>query len=181
MGLLNKFSKAVSEAAVSAGTSATTSVAIKKFEMELSDLNNKYDECYLIIGKRIAEFIRNGNEIDDERVKGAFERILKFDQKKSELESQIKELKGDKSLAVDAKKLVEVEEEAEKEIAKFKELLDMGVDTQEEYDRKVATCRNKVENYKKLDALDKALAKKLISEEDYMAKKAAILGQNIFE
>jgi hypothetical protein len=52
----------------------------------------------------------------------------------------------------------------------------MGVDTQEEYDRKVATCRNKVENYKKLDALDKALAKKLISEEDYMAKKAAILG-----
>ena len=49
--------------------------------------------------------------------------------------------------------LVEVEEEAENEIGKFKELLDMGVDTQEEYDRKVATCRNKVENYKKLDAL----------------------------
>jgi len=175
MGLLNKFSKAVSEVAVSAGTSATTSVSIKKFEMELSDLNNKYDECYLIIGKRIAEFIRNGNEIDDARVKGAFERILRFDQKKAELESQIKVLKGDKILAVDAKKLVEVEEEAENEIAKFKELLDMGVDTQEEYDRKVAICRNKVENYKKLDALDKALGKKLISEEDYMAKRSAIL------
>jgi hypothetical protein len=181
MGLFDKFSKAVSEAAISAGTSATTSVAIKKIEMELTDLNNKYDECYLIIGKRIAEFIRNGNEIDDARVKGAFERISQFDIKKSELESRIKELKGDKILAIDAKKLVEVEEDAENEIAKCKELLDMGVDTQEEYDRKVATHRNKVGNYKKLDAIDKALAKKLISVDDYMAKKAAILGQNVVE
>ena len=179
MGLFSKVAQSVSNAAVSAGSSATRTAGIKKIEMELSDLNNRYDECYLIIGKRIAESLRNGEEIDDAKVNEAFGRITKFDTKKSEMEAEIRELKGESDLATEAKRLVEIEEEVEKEITKCKELLEMGVDNQEEYDRKVATLRNKVDNFKQLDALDKALTKKLISEDDYKAKKAVILGKDV--
>jgi hypothetical protein len=179
MGLFDKVGKKVSEAAVSAGNSASRGASLKKAEMELSDLINKYDECYLIIGKRIAEFMRNGDDIEDTKINEAFTRITKFDQKKSEIEATIREIKGEKELATEAKKLVELEEEVEKEIAKCKELLEMGVDSQEEYDRKVAVLQNKVKHHNQLSALDTALSKKLISEEDYKIKKAAILGQDI--
>jgi len=179
MGIFDKVTKSVSEAVVSAGTSATRTASLKKAEMELSDLNNRYDECYIIIGKRIAEFMRNGEDIDDARVKDAFGRIAKFDNKKSEIEATIRDLKGEKDLATEAQRLSEVEEEVAKEISKCKELLEMGVDSQEEYDRKVATFSNKVTNFKQLGALDTAFAKKLISEDDYKSKKAAILGKDV--
>jgi hypothetical protein len=181
MGMFDAIKKGVTEAAVSAGTGAVQSGAIKKAEMELSDLNNKYDECYIIIGKRIAESLRSGEESSDAKVTEAFQRIQKFDLKKSELETKIREIKGEKGELVEAAKLVKIEAEVEKEIAKCKELVDIGVDSQEEYDQKVATLRNKVTNFKKLDALDNALAKKLISEEDYKKKKASLLGQDIVE
>jgi hypothetical protein len=179
MGLFDKVTKSVSDMAASAGTSAVQTASIKKAEMELADLNNKYDECHIIIGKRIAEFMRNGEEISDVRVKEAFDRIVKFDEKKSELEAKLRELKGEKEFTTEAIRLVEAEEAAEKEIAKCKELLEMGVDTQEEYDRKVGALRNKVDYFKQLAALEKAMAKKLISEDEYKAKKAAILGRDV--
>ena len=79
----------------------------------------------------------------------------------------------------EASRLVALEEKVEKEIAKCKELLDMGVDTQDEYDRKVAALRNKVTNFKQIEALEKAVSKKLISEDEYKRKKAAVLGQEV--
>jgi hypothetical protein len=53
------------------------------------------------------------------------------------------------------------------------------VDSQEDFDRKVATIRNKVTHYKKLDALDQALVRQLITEDIYKAKKAEILGEPV--
>ena len=181
MGVFDAIKKGVTDAAVSAGTGAAQSGAIKKAEMELADLLNKYDECYMIIGKRIAESLRSGDESSDAKVTEAFQRIQNFDLKRSELEVKIREIKGEKQEMVEAAKLVKVEEEVEKEIAKCKELLEIGVDSQDEYDRKVATLRNKVSNFKQLDALDQALSKKLISEDDYKTKKARLLGQDIVE
>lgn len=176
MGMLDAIKKGVTEAAISAGTGAVQTGAIKKTEMEIADLNNKYDECYIIIGKRITESLRSGEEHSDAKVNEAYERIKKFDVKKSELEAKLREIKGEKEGKLEAAKLVKIEEEVEKEIAKCKELLDIGVDSQEEYEQKVAVLQNRVTNFKKLEALDQALAKNLISEEDYSKKKAALLG-----
>jgi uncharacterized membrane protein len=53
------------------------------------------------------------------------------------------------------------------------------VDTQDEFDRKVALIRNRVTHHKRLDALKEALAKGLITESDFKAKTAAILGQPV--
>jgi hypothetical protein len=181
MGVFDAIKKGVTEAAVSAGTGAAQTGAIKKAEMELADVINRYDECYIIIGKRIAESLRSGEESSDDRVTEAFQRIQTFDLKRSELEARIREIKGEKEGLVEAGKLVKVEEEVEKEIAKCKELLEIGVDSQDEYDQKVATLRNKVTNFKKMDALEQALAKKLISQDDYDTKVASLLGQDIVE
>lgn len=181
MGIFNKVKKGVVGAAVSAGSNVTNTAGIKKAEMELSNLMNKYDECYLIIGKRIAEFMRNGEDIDDAKVNEAFMRITKFDAQKSELETQIKEIKQGKEQLVEAQKLVAIEEEVDKEIAKCKELLDMGVDSQEDYDRKVASLRNKVKFAGQLNKLDQALSKKLITEDVYKQKRAAILGEEVVD
>ena len=60
-------------------------------------------------------------------------------------------------------------------------MLELGVDTQDEFDRKVAALRNKVIHFKKIDALDQALSKGLINEDVYKSKKAAILGLDIVE
>lgn len=179
MGLLKKVTKGVTGAAINAGSSASRTAALKKAEMELADLTNRYDECYLIIGKRISEFLRNGDEIEDSRVQEAFSRITKFDANKAELENKIRELKGEADLTTEAKKLAELEEEVEKEISKCKELLEMGVDTQDDYDRKVATFQNKINNFKQLDAIEQAFKKKLISKEEYLSKKSTILGQDV--
>ena len=175
MGLLNN----VTKAAVSAGATAARGTAQKKAELELTNLKNRYDEFYIIIGKRIAEFLRNGEEIKDPKVKQAFERIAKFDMRKAELEVRIREFKGEGVELGEASRLVAIEEKVEKEVAKCKELLDMGVDTQDEYDRKVAALRNKVTNFKQIEALEKAVSKKLISEDEYKRKKAAVLGQEV--
>lgn len=181
MGLLDKVKKGVSDAAVSAGSGAVQTAALKRLEVELSDLNNRFDECYLIIGKRIAESIRNGDEVNDAKVNEAFGRIQNFDLKKAELEAKIREMKSESTSLEEARKLAAVEAEVEKEIDKAKELLEIGVDTQDDYDRKVATLRNRVTHFKQLDALDRALAKKLISDDDFKKKRAAILGQDIVE
>ena len=179
MGLFDKVVKGVSNVAASASVNAVNSVNAKKIEVEISDLNNKYNECYIIIGKRIADSLRTGDSHGDPKVNEAFTRIKGFDQKKSELEAKLRELKGESAALSDASKLVAVEAEAEKEIEKCKHLLDLGVDSQEDFDRKVATIRNKVTHYKKLDALDQALARQLITEDIYKAKKAEILGEPV--
>jgi hypothetical protein len=179
MGLFDKVLKNVSEVAVSAGVSAGNAVAMKKLEAELADVNSKYDECYIIIGKRVSESLRNGEDVSDPQVKQAFVRISSFDSKKAEIESKIRELKGDEAQREEAAKLLAVEAEAEKEIEKCKQLLELGVDAQDEFDRKVALIRNRVTHHKRLDALKEALAKGLITESDFKAKTAAILGQPV--
>lgn len=181
MSFLDRVKKGVSEAAASAGVGVVQSTAIKKAEMELSDIINRYDECYIIIGKRISESIRNGEEINDAKVLEAFGRIQKFDLKKAELETKIREMKSDATSADEAKRLAEIEKEVDNEIAKAKELFEIGVDTQSEYDRKVAGLRNRITHFKQLNALDMAFNKKLITEEEYKKKRANLLGQDIVE
>ncbi len=164
MGLFEKIGHAVSRAAVSTGTDVMHSAALKKAEMELSEIVNRYDDCYIIIGKRIAEFLRSGETIEDPKVQQAFERIKKLDLEKAEKESAIHELKGASMEASEAEALVALEAEVEHDVRKCKELLDMGVDSQEEHDRRVATLHNKLKNFKQLRALDQARRKGLISD-----------------
>ena len=88
MGLFEKIGHAVSRAAVSAGSDVVHSAALRKAEMELSELVNRYDDCYIIIGKRIAEYLRNGETIEDPKVQQAFERIKKLDLERAEKEKR---------------------------------------------------------------------------------------------
>ena len=179
MGLLNKVTRYATGAVVSASTTAVKSTVIKKTQIELQDITNKYDECYLIIGKRIAEFLRNGETVDDPKVNEAFKRILVFDKKKAELEETIRNLVGEQDVMSEAQRLADIEREVEEEVAKCKQLLDMGVDCQDEYDRKIAVLQNRVDNFKRIEALDKALSTGLITEMEYRQKKAAILSEAV--
>jgi hypothetical protein len=177
--MFNKIKSGVVNAAASATTSAVKNTAIATKEAELKTLINGYEECYIIIGKRISESLRNGEENSDAKVNDAFKRILGFDDKRSELEDQIRELRGDKRGNSEAEDLLQVENEVEAEIKKCKELLDIGVDEQDDYDRKVATLQNRVTHFQKIRALDAALSKKLITEAVYNQKKVALLGEDI--
>ena len=179
MSMFNKLKSGVASAAANATTSAVKNTAIATAEAELKTLLGRYDECYIIIGKRISESLRNGDEIADEKVNGAFERIMSFDGKRAELEDKLRELKGEKRDSNEADALLQVEKEVEAEIAKCKELLDIGVDDQDDYDRKVATLQNRVTHFKKLRALDAALSKGLITDDVYNQKKAALLGEDV--
>lgn len=179
MGVFDKIGKAVSKAAVSTGSGVARAAALKKAEVELADLENRYTECYVIIGKRISEALRSGEQIADHRVNEAFARILRFDEEKAEKEALIRELKGASSQLSEAEALVAVEEEVEREIKKCRELLELGVDAQEDYDRKVAVLRNRIIHFKKLRSLDEALAKSLISAEEFKQKRVALLGQPV--
>ncbi len=144
--------------------------------MELGEIENRYNDGYLIIGKRIAEVLRNGEDISDPKVQEAFQRIKKLDGEKAEKEAVIRELKGDAADSTEPEDLVALEKEVDNEIAKCKEVLAMGVDSQEECDRKVAVLRNMLDHFKQLRNLNQARAKKLISEDEYKKKKAALLG-----
>lgn len=179
MGLFEKIGHAVSRAAVSAGSDVVHSAALRKAELEVSELVNRYDDCYIIIGKRIAEYLRNGETIEDPKVQQAFERIKKLDLERAEKESVIRDLKGASMEASEAEELVALEAEVEHDVRKCKELVDMGVDSQEEFDRRVATLRNKVKNFKQLRALDHAHRKGLIADDEYKRKTAALLGQPV--
>ena len=181
MGVFDKVSKAVSKAAISTGSGVARTAALKKAEVELADLENRYTECYIVIGKRVSEVLRSGEEIADAKVNDAFKRIQKFDREKAEKEAIIRELKGATTELTEAEALVAVEEEVESDIKKCRELLEIGVDSQEDYNRKVAVLRNKVIHFKKLRAFDAALSKNLITEEEYKQKRAALLGQSIKE
>ncbi len=179
MSLFKKVSGAFTGAVVSASNNVVKGATIKKAQIELQDINNRYDECYIIIGKRIADFLRNGETIDDAKVNEAFTRILKFDKKKSELEETIKCLSEEQDALSDAETLIDIEKEVEQKIENYKSLLNNGIYSQEEYDLKVAVLQNRVNNYKLLDSLDKALAGGLISEAEYSQKKADILSRQI--
>ncbi len=181
MGLFDKVKKSVSKTTTELSTNFSKRSEMNKLETELEDINNRYNDCYLIIGKRIAEFLRQGEDIDDAKVNEAFGRIVKFDNRKFEIEAKLKEFKGDDALRRDAQELALAEEEAETEIKKLKDLLDSGVYDQEEYDRKVALVRNKVKYYKQLKALDQAFHKELIKFDEYKEKKAKLLGTEIEE
>ena len=179
--MFRKIGNAISGSAVAAGSNLAIAAQIKKCELDLAQVDNRYSDSYIIIGKRVSEFLRAGEEMDDPKIKEAFERISKLDVERSELELRLKELKGTIADSDEAEDRVAMEADIEKDIAKYKTLLDMGVDSQEEYDRKVATLRNKATNFKQLRALDLALTKGLLSPEDYKSKKAALLGQSVTE
>jgi predicted RNase H-like nuclease (RuvC/YqgF family) len=181
MNIFNKIGSAISGTAVSAGSNLALSAQVKKCELDLAQVESRFTDSYIIIGKRVSEFLRAGDEMDDPKIKEAFGRISKLDTEKSELEHRLKELKGTIAGVDEAADLIAMEADIEKDISKYKKLLDMGVDSQEEYDRKVAMLRNKANNFKKLRALDLALSKGLISPEDFKIKKAMILGQNVVE
>jgi hypothetical protein len=176
MGLLDKLWHAVSSATVSTGAGVIRVAALKKAQLELGEIENRYNDGYLIIGKRIAEVLRNGEDISDPKVQEAFQRIKKLDGEKAEKEAVIRELKGDAADSTEPEDLVALEKEVDNEIAKCKEVLAMGVDSQEECDRKVAVLRNMLDHFKQLRNLNQARAKKLISEDEYKKKKAALLG-----
>jgi hypothetical protein len=181
MGLLDKIGHAVSKAAISAGTDVVRSATLKKDELELSEIINRYDECYIIIGKRIAAYLRNGETIEDAEVQQAFERIKKLDLEKAEKEQVIRDLKSAASDASEAEELLALEATVEKDVQKCKERLEMGVDSQQEFDRHVAALRNKIKNFKQHRALDQARKKGLISEDEHQRKTAALLVQPIIE
>ena len=179
MSMFNKIKSGVASAAANATTSAVKNTGIATKEAELKSLLSRYDDCYIIIGKRISESLRNGNDTADARVNDAFKKIMSYDSKRSELEDQLKELKGEKNEKNEAEELLEVESEVEAEIAKCKELLDIGVDEQSDYDRKVAALQNRVTHFQKIRALDAALSKKLITDDIYNQKKSALLGESV--
>ena len=97
---------------------------------------------------------------------------------KSELEDKLRELKGRNAIAMRLTPCFRLRKKLKLKL-QSKELLDIGVDDQDDYDRKVATLQNRVTHFKKLRALDAALSKGLITDDVYNQKKAALLGEDV--
>lgn len=181
MGFLDKVKQSVVQTAASTAKVGMDKLGLAKLEAEMIDLTKRLEIEYIRIGKRVSEFLRQGEEMEDPTIQAAFQGVQKLDAEIAQKEVEIRKVKGEAADRVETAILLEKEAKAEQEIAKLKQLLDSGVYDQAEYDMKVAMFRNEIANFKKLRALEDAYQKKLIDESEYKTKRAQILGQNIVE
>ncbi|ELS01691.1 hypothetical protein Xen7305DRAFT_00013960 [Xenococcus sp. PCC 7305] len=165
-----------SEAATTGLATSQRQDEMSKLEVQKREVELKLEKNYTLIGQQVADTLRRAETVDQNLLQSLFSPIAKLDREKEEILAKIKEIKAKQADQLKAQALIRVKKEVENEIAKLKELRDLDVIDQTEFEVTQAKLNKPVVNFERLYNLKIAFERNLITQEEYIERKEVLDG-----
>lgn len=147
---------------------------ISKLEIKLKEVELKLEKNYTLIGQGVADILRKTEVVEQDFLESLFSPIQKLDLEREQISEVIKEIKAKQAEQLKAQELIQLKKEVENEVKKLKELKDLNVIDEDEFDLTQAKLNKRIHNFEKLYNLKIAYERNLISHDDYINKKATL-------
>ena len=175
---LNNLGRVISEglSEVSTQTSAESkrNEEISNLEIKLKEIDLKLEKNYSLLGQAVADTLRRVESVDRESLMPLFHPIKDLDYERGQILAAIKEIKAKQADQLKAQELLNIKKQVQEEIQKLKELKDLGVIDEDEFEVSQAKLNKRISNFDKLHSLKTALERGLINQEEYMKRKAML-------
>ena len=172
----NNISRAIgegfSEASTQTQAESHRQTEISKLQTKVKEIDLKLGEYYTLIGQGVADVLRKTEVVEQDFLMSLFTPIQELDEEKEQILEEIKEIKAKQADQQKAQELIQLKKEVETEIKKLKELKDLSVIDEDEFELTQAKLNKRIHNFEKLYNLKIAYERNLISHDDYMKKKA---------
>jgi len=166
----NNMSMGAANTGAKMGTTAQDSSEIVALKMQIGTLNQELDATYSVIGRRYVQYVIEkgempGIDVSDmlKMMEPKLERLKELERKLIEAEKRVKDID-----------ILRAKERAEHEFYNEKNVLDralaMDVLTQEEYSKRLAVARKKLDNFEEIRRVRSQLEMGLISREEFNAR-----------
>jgi hypothetical protein len=179
---MNKFlgnlSRAINEgfSEVSTQTSAEyqRNEELSNLEVKIKEIDLKIEKRYSLLGQEVADTLRKTEPVNQEFLIPLFIPIKELDWERQQLVEAIKEIKAKQADQLKAQELIRTKKQVQDELQKLQELKDMGVIDAEEFEVTEAKLNKRIHNFEKLYNLKTAFERNLISQDEYMNRKAML-------
>ncbi len=146
---------------------------ISNLEIKLKEINLKLEKNYSLLGQAVAD-MRRVEPVNRESLMLLFHPIKDLDYEREQILAAIKEIKAKQADQLKAQELLDIKKQVQTGVQKLKELKDLGVIDEEEFEVTQAKLNKRISNFEKLYSLKTALERGLINQEEYTKRKAML-------
>lgn len=143
-------------------------------EVKLKEIDLKLEKNYSLLGQAVADTLRRVETVDRESLMPLFHPIKDLDYERGQILAAIKEIKAKQADQLKAQELLDIKKQVQTEVQKLKELKDLGVIDEDEFEVTQAKLNKRISNFEKLYSLKTALERGLINQEEYTKRKAML-------
>lgn len=174
----NNLSRVIGEGFSEVSTQTSAEVKrneeISNLEVILREVNLKVEKNYTLLGQAVADVLRKGEPVDQELTRPLFYPIKELDEERKQLLEAIKEIRSKQAEQLKAQELINAKKELMNELQRLQELKDLGVIDEEEFEVTQAKLNKRIYSFEKLYNLKTAFERKLISQDEYINRKAML-------
>jgi len=145
-----------------------------KLEAQITEINIKLEKQYTLLGKSVADNLRQNESINEGNIQKLFASIQKLDEEQADILEKIKEVKAKQAEQEKGEELLRLQKQVEGELRKLDELKSLGVIDDDEFEVSQVKLKKKINNFEKLYSLRIAFERGLISQEEYNKRKEAL-------
>lgn len=163
-----------SEISTQTSAEAKRNEEILNLEIKLKEVDLKTEKNYTLLGQAVADTLRKSEPIHQELLWSLFNPIKELDYERKQLLGVIKEIKAKQAEQLKAQELLNNKKQIQTELQRLQELKDMGVIDEEEFEVTEVKLNKRIRNFDKLYSLKTAFERNLISQNEYMQRKAML-------
>lgn len=145
-----------------------------KLEAQITEINIKLEKQYTLLGKSVADNLRQNESINEGNIQKLFASIQKLDEEQADILEKIKEVKAKQAEQEKGEELLRLQKQVEGELRKLDELKSLGVIDDDEFEVSQVKLKKKINNFEKLYSLRIAFERGLITQEEYNKRKEAL-------
>lgn len=163
-----------SEISTQTSAAAKRNEEISNLEIKLKEIDLKIERNYTSLGQAVADTLRKSEPVNQELLWSLFNPIKELDYERNELVGAIKEIRAKQAEQFKAQELSNSKKQVQNELQRLQELKDMGIIDEEEFEVTEAKLNKRIHNFEKLYNLKTAFERNLISQDEYMNRKAML-------
>lgn len=164
----------ISEISTQTSAEAKRNEEILNLEIKVKEIDLKIEKNYTLLGQAVADTLRQVEPVEQEVLWSLFHPIKELDYERKQLVGVIKEIKAKQAEQLKAQELISIKKKVQDELQKLQELKDLGVVDEEEFEVAQAKLNKRIHNFEKLYSLKTAFERNLISQNEYISKKAIL-------
>ncbi|MHC5769448.1 MAG: hypothetical protein ACYTXI_28315 [Nostoc sp.] len=176
--ILGNLGRAISESFADVSTQTSAELQrndqLYKLEVKLKEIDIKIEKNCTLIGQAVVDNLRKSEGIYQESLMPLFHPIKELDEEKKKILAAIREIKSQQADQLKAQELIRTKKQVQEELQKLQELKDLGVMDEDEFEVTQAKLNKRINNFEKLYSLKIAFERNLISQDEYIKRKALL-------
>lgn len=125
--LTQSISESVTEVSAKNTVDTQRQSELAKLEAQITEINIKLEKQYTLLGKSVADNLRQNESINEGNIQKLFTPIQKLDAEQADILEKIKEVKAKQAEQEKAEELLRLQKQVEAELRKLDELKSLGV------------------------------------------------------